>query len=624
MRVRLALAIVLIAFGLMPSAALAAPSVEQQLAERYMPVLTLEPQEVGCGGGEAYRPTSVDVLLGKPDVVLVDPDGKIAKHAPTGPDLFGLGEGYYLDQPGDPLNPGCDYEKNFQSWNAGRKPLVYAHVAGDPAYRDQIAVQYWFFYTFNDFTDKHEGDWEMAEVAFDAPTPEGALQRGPYAVGLAQHAGGERADWNGSEVKKDGTHPVLFVATGSHATYFGQATYLGRGASEGFGCDDTSDATLQIHPQTQLLPEVPDHADAPFSWLAFQGRWGQKEKGINNGPTGPAAKSSWSQPIDWLGGLRDTSLPVPEASGFGISVTDFFCGAVTQGSIILNWALVHPVPFVALLGLLVVGSGAAVRRTAWRPVEREPLRMERRGGQILRTARRVYWSDLRTFLGMGAIFIPISVVAASIQWVLFHLTRIAPLIALDGRDGAVTAFIALLIGGVGAAIASTCTTAAVAAALGELEHGRQISAADAFRMALHRWRALAGALARQFGAALVLTLVIVGIPFAIRRFIRWSLFAQTTMLEGESARGALRRSAELVDGHWWRTFGITVLIDVLAALSGPLIGVLLLLLTDNSLNFINLVGALIYTITVPYAALALTLYYFDLDLKKRETDALPG
>jgi hypothetical protein len=66
------------------------------------------------------------------------------------------------------------------------------------------------------------------------------------------------------------------------------------------------------------------------------------------------------------------------------------------------------------------------------------------------------------------------------------------------------------------------------------------------------------------------------------------------------------------------------LIDVLAALSGPLLGVLLLLLTDSSLNFINLVGALIYTITVPYAALALTLYYFDLDLKKRETDELPG
>ena len=32
----------------------------------------------------------------------------------------------------------------------------------------KLAVQYWFYYTFNDFTDKHESDWEMAQVDFDA------------------------------------------------------------------------------------------------------------------------------------------------------------------------------------------------------------------------------------------------------------------------------------------------------------------------------------------------------------------------------------------------------------------------------------------------------------------------
>jgi hypothetical protein len=181
----------------------------------------------------------------------------------------------------------------------------------------------------------------------------------------------------------------------------------------------------------------------------------------------------------------------------------------------------------------------------------------------------------------------------------------------------VTALLALLVGGIGTAISSTCTTAAVAAALGELEKGRRISAWDAFRMALERWRALAGGLGRLFGSMLVLTIVVVGIPFAIRRFIRCSLFAQTAMLEDQSARGSLHRSAELVDGHWWRTFGITALIDILAALSGPLLGVGLLLLSDRSLNFINFVGSFIYTITVPYAALALTLYYFDLTLRER-------
>ena len=217
---------------------------------------------------------------------------------------------------------------------------------------------------------------------------------------------------------------------------------------------------------------------------------------------------------------------------------------------------------------------------------------------------------------MGAIFVPVSVIAAAIQWVLFHLTGIKGLVALDGRHGALTALLALLVGGIGTAISSVCTTAAVAAALGELEAGRRISAVGAFRIALRRGRALAGALVRQLGSVILLTIVVVGIPFAIRRFVRWSLFAQASVSEDLDARESLRRSAQLVDGHWWRTFGFTALVDVLAALSGPLLGVLLLLLTDRSLNFINLAGSLVYTITVPYAALALTLYYFDLEARR--------
>ncbi len=55
---------------------------------------------------------------------------------------------------------------------------------------------------------------------------------------------------------------------------------------------------------------------------------------------------------------------------------------------------------------------------------------------------------------------------------------------------------------------------------------------------------------------------------------------------------------------------------VLAVLSGPALGVGLLLVTDRSLNFINVAGALVYTMTVPYAAIALTLYYFDLEARR--------
>jgi hypothetical protein len=111
----------------------------------------------------------------------------------------------------------------------------------------------------------------------------------------------------------------------------------------------------------------------------------------------------------------------------------------------------------------------------------------------------------------------------------------------------------------------------------------------------------------------LLTITIVGIPFAIHRSTRWPLFAEACMLDDLSATESLRRSSRPVKGHWWRTFGFTVLVDALAVLSGPLLGVGLLLLTDHSLNFINPAASLVYTFTVPYAAIQLTLYYFDLE-----------
>ena len=112
----------------------------------------------------------------------------------------------------------------------------------------------------------------------------------------------------------------------------------------------------------------------------------------------------------------------------------------------------------------------------------------------------------------------------------------------------------------------------------------------------------------------VLVVTVVGIPFAVYYFIRTSLFAQTCVLEAESAIGSLHASARLTRRHWWRTFGFTTLVSVIAILSGPLLGVLILLLTSQSLTFIDITGSIVYTLIVPYTAIALTLYYFDLQI----------
>ena len=611
----IAASVALLLVLVLPTGARGAESAAQELAARYSPVLELQPQAKACGSGEAYRPTSVDIVLGREDVLLRDPPGRLVKRAPTSRDLWDLGAGYYLDFPGNPLNPGCGYERQFRRWNDGRRPSVYAHVATDPLHPGKLAVGYWFYYTFNDFTDKHESDWEMAQVDFAESTAAAALQTGPYEVDLPQHAGGERSAWTDTKLQKDGTHPVIYDATGSHANYFGRALYLGRGAREGFGCDDTRDATLRLQPKTVLLPDVPSSASAPYAWLAFQGRWGQTEAGINNGPTGPAAKEQWLAPIEWADGLRETSVEVPSGRAFGLSVGNFFCGAVTGSASALNWSLIHPVPFVALVLLGLLGLLTALARTTWRPPDPHPLRRRRQGGQIFRAATRAYAEHIPVFAAAGVIFIPVYLVAAAIQWVIFHLTSIAPLVALDGRHGAVTAFLAILLGGVGGLFASVIATGAVAVILGELDAGRRVLAGQAYRRVLKRWRSLGKGMAIELGMMLLLTITVVGIPFAIHRFIRWSLFAEACVLDDLSATESLRRSSELVKGRWWRTFGFTVLVDVLAILSGPLLGVGLLLLTDHSLNFINLAAALVYTFTVPYAAIQLTLYYFDLEAR---------
>jgi hypothetical protein len=608
-------ALALAALVAWPAFARGAQSAEQQLAETYSPVLLLQPQQRPCGPGEAYRPTTVDIVLGRQDVLLRDQRGNVVKRAPSAGDLWRHAKGYYLDLPGDPLNPGCGYEKQFRSWNDGRQPSVYAHVATDPAYPGKLAVEYWFYYTFNDFTDKHESDWEMAQVDFDAPNAAAALAKGPYEVDLSQHAGGERSAWTDSKLQKEGTHPVIYDATGSHANYFGSALYLGRGAREGFGCDDTRTATMPLALQTVLLPDVPSSPSAPYAWLAFGGRWGQKEAGINNGPTGPAAKPQWSAPIQWAAGLRNTSLELPGGRTLGVSVGNFFCDAVTGGALALDWSLIHPLPFIALLLLFLGALLGAVAATTWRPPDPHPLRRQRQGGQIFRATTRVYSRNLPTFAAAGAIFVPVYLVAASIQWVIFHLSSVAPLIALDGRHGAVTALLAVLIGGVGGLFASVIATAAVAVILSELDAGRRILAGQAYGRVLRRLGPLIRGMVTELGMVLLLTITVVGIPLAIHRFTRWSLFTQACMLHDLPATESLRRSSLLVRGRWWRTFGFTVLVDVLAVLSGPLFGVGLLLLTDHSLNFINLAAALVYTLTVPYAAIQLTLYYFDLEAR---------
>ena len=193
-------------------------------------------------------------------MTLHGPDG-VVKTGPTAADLYGKPEGYYLDFPGNPLDPACSYEKLGRRWNGDRKPVDYAHIAHEPGRPDTLALQYWFYYVFNDWNNKHESDWEMIQLVFHAADAAAALETHPYEVAFSQHEGGERAAWDDTKLQKDGTHPIAYPGGGSHANYYSTAIWMGRSAQEGFGCDDTSPPSVRVQPTPILVPTGVDCAD---------------------------------------------------------------------------------------------------------------------------------------------------------------------------------------------------------------------------------------------------------------------------------------------------------------------------------------------------------------------------
>ena len=118
----------------------------------------------------------------------------------VGSDLVNRYE-YHIDFPGDPLDAGCDYERWARRLTDGSSPTVYAHVATDAGYPGKLALQYWFFYPFNDFNNTHEGDWEMTQLVFDASDARQALTKTPVEVGYSSHEGAERAAWGDEKLE---------------------------------------------------------------------------------------------------------------------------------------------------------------------------------------------------------------------------------------------------------------------------------------------------------------------------------------------------------------------------------------------------------------------------------------
>ncbi len=584
---------------------------ERALAERYAPVLRLVAGGEGCGGLH-YVPIDVNFLFDEPTVALRGPWGNdLVDIAPKAKDLGRGLYGYHLDFPGNALQPGCDYLNWQEHLGAERSPTAYAHVVTDPAHPGKLALQYWFFYVFNDWNNLHEGDWEMIQLVFDAPTAAAALQTPPAEVGYSQHEGAERATWNDSKLERvDGTHPVVHPADGSHANFYGEALYLGSSAQEGVGCDDTRGPTVDVRPKVVTIPSGQAAAHSQYPWIAFEGRWGELHPAFFNGPEGPNLKEQWTHPITWAEDWRSQSYTVPGSTVFGPGATGFFCGAVAHVSRSLVQLVARPAAFALVLAGIVIVVLFLLSRTAWRPTAALHLARRRAWGQTLAASGRMYLSHWPLFVGLGVLFVPIGLVISLLQSLLLHSTSVVGVEAVHGSSGAV-AFVALALGTTLTLLGLGLVQAATASALVELDADRHVGPLRAYRLSLERVAGLFKALLVAVAVVSLLTSSLYLLPIAVWLAGRWALVAPVVELERIGSLAALRRSRRLVRGQWLKVATLVVAGGGLVLLLGPLVGALLILGTSAPFWLVNVVAGAIYALAMPFVALTTVYLYFD-------------
>jgi hypothetical protein len=117
------------------------------------------------------------------------------------------------------------------------------------------------------------------------------------------------------------------------------------------------------------------------------------------------------------------------------------------------------------------------------------------------------------------------------------------------------------------------------------------------------------------GIALGLVLLIVpGIYVAVR----WFFVPQAVVLDSARGPQALTRSSEVVQGFWWRTFGLVIMVNLAAVLPGIVLAAPFTAIASSTDRAVwAMVGTIsAETVTTPFVALFSTLLYYDLQARR--------
>jgi hypothetical protein len=228
--------------------------------------------------------------------------------------------------------------------------VVYGSVRRNTGYRAAAIptiLQYWYFYPVNWWRSTparpvaeqiHEGDWESVTVGLGA-------SGSPVFVAYSQHVLGVWTGW--SDVARRGTHPVVYVARGSHANYFTPGRHRIPPASAG-----PAVASLGVAVEPLLRDYTCNRRELEYGpagvaakatavigftektdWATFRGAWGKGDflflpRGPNlipvgGSPSGPVGRGYWRDPVGTI--MRSWPRQKPEP------IDAAFCPSARRG-----------------------------------------------------------------------------------------------------------------------------------------------------------------------------------------------------------------------------------------------------------------------------------------------------
>jgi hypothetical protein len=109
-------------------------------------------------------------------------------------------------------------------------------------------------------------------------------------------------------------------------------------------------------------------------------------------------------------------------------------------------------------------------------------------------------------------------------------------------------------------------------------------------------------------------------------FVMWQFVPQAIVVEGHGVVDAFRRSWHLVEGTWWRVFGIYLVLSIMVGILGSIVGgiaggILAVSGGDRGAIFLaQLIAQFVTVLITPFQLCAMTLLFFDLRVRKEGFD----